>query len=49
VKEASTWVDPLRQEVGRVIVGQKYLIDRLLIALIQSQARAHLRQLRPCG
>jgi MoxR-like ATPase len=34
VKDASTWVYPLRREVGRVIVGQKYLIDRLLIALI---------------
>jgi MoxR-like ATPase len=34
VKEASIWVYPLRQEIGRVIVGQKYLIDRLLIALI---------------
>jgi MoxR-like ATPase len=34
VKEASAWVYPLRQEVGRVIVGQKYLVDRLLIALI---------------
>jgi MoxR-like ATPase len=34
VKEASEWVAPLRQEIGRVIVGQKYLIDRLLIALI---------------
>jgi MoxR-like ATPase len=34
VKAASAWVYPLRQEVGRVIVGQKYLIDRLLIALI---------------
>src|SRR5471032_1879040 len=34
VREASAWVYPLRQEIGRVIVGQKYLIDRLLIALI---------------
>jgi MoxR-like ATPase len=34
VKEASAWIYPLRQEIGRVIVGQKYLIDRLLIALI---------------
>src|SRR5579863_6386175 len=34
VKEASAWVYPLRREVGRVIVGQRYLIDRLLIALI---------------
>ncbi|MCE0497888.1 MAG: MoxR family ATPase [Methylacidiphilales bacterium] len=34
VKEAAAWVYPLRQEIGRVIVGQKYLIDRLLIALI---------------
>jgi MoxR-like ATPase len=34
VREASAWVYPLRQEISRVIVGQKYLIDRLLIALI---------------
>jgi len=34
VKESSAWVYPLRREIGRVIVGQKYLIDRLLIALI---------------
>jgi len=34
VKEASAWVYPLRREIARVIVGQKYLIDRLLIALI---------------
>jgi MoxR-like ATPase len=34
VKQASTWVAPLRAEVARVIVGQHHLIDRLLIALI---------------
>jgi MoxR-like ATPase len=34
VRESSTWVAPLRQEISRVIVGQRYLIDRLLIALI---------------
>jgi MoxR-like ATPase len=34
VKEASAWAYPLRQEIGRVIVGQKYLVDRLLIALV---------------
>ena len=34
VQEASMWVAPLRSEIARVIVGQKYLIDRLLIALI---------------
>src|ERR1700761_5752413 len=34
VKEASAWVYPLRREVGRVIVGQKYLVDRLIIALL---------------
>src|SRR5271170_6407283 len=34
VKEASAWVYPLRSEIGRVLVGQKYLVDRLLIALI---------------
>src|SRR3954467_2185407 len=30
----STWIAPLRQEIGRVIVGQKRLRDRLLIALL---------------
>jgi MoxR-like ATPase len=34
VQEASTWVRPLQQEMGRVIVGQKPLIDRLIIALV---------------
>jgi MoxR-like ATPase len=30
----STWIRPLREEMGRVIVGQKHLVDRLLIALL---------------
>jgi MoxR-like ATPase len=30
----STWIRPLREEIGRVIVGQKHLVDRLLIALL---------------
>src|ERR1700760_4514087 len=30
----STWIAPLREELGRVIVGQKHLLDRLLIALL---------------
>jgi MoxR-like ATPase len=34
VRETSAWVRPLQQEMGRVIVGQKQLIDRLLIALV---------------
>jgi MoxR-like ATPase len=36
VQETSAWVRPLQQEIGRVIVGQKHLIDRLLIALVTS-------------
>ena len=36
VLETSTWVRPLQQEMGRVIVGQKQLIDRLLIALVSN-------------
>ena len=39
VQAASTWVRPLEQEIGRVIVGQKYLVDRLLVGLI---ANGHL-------
>src|ERR1700744_1443490 len=34
VTENSAWIAPLREEVGRVIVGQKHLLDRLLIALL---------------
>jgi MoxR-like ATPase len=34
VVENSAWVRPLQQEIGRVIVGQKHLIDSLLIALL---------------
>src|SRR6202000_1479510 len=34
VTENSTWIRPLREEVGRVIVGQTHLLDRLLIALL---------------
>jgi MoxR-like ATPase len=34
VIETSSWIGPLREEMGRVIVGQKHLIDRLLIALL---------------
>ena len=34
VREASSWVSLLQSEIGRVIVGQQYLIDRLIVGLI---------------
>jgi MoxR-like ATPase len=34
VDRASAWVEPLRQEIGHTIVGQKALLDRLLVALV---------------
>jgi MoxR-like ATPase len=34
VKQQSRFLDAIRSEIGRVIVGQNYLIDRLLIALL---------------
>jgi MoxR-like ATPase len=34
VRENSGWVQPLEQELGRVIVGQKHLVNRLLVALV---------------
>src|SRR6185437_2565442 len=34
VAENSSWIGPLREEMGRVIVGQTHLLDRLLIALL---------------
>ena len=34
VKQSSAWVDPLMQEMSRVIVGQKHLLESLLVALL---------------
>ncbi|HEX8295791.1 MAG TPA: MoxR family ATPase [Chthoniobacteraceae bacterium] len=34
VKETSQWIAPLQQEIGRVVVGQKYLVDGLLTGLL---------------
>src|SRR6202050_1132219 len=34
ITENSSWIVPPREEMGRVIVGQKHLLDRLLIALL---------------
>src|ERR1700737_1200283 len=34
VTESSTWIAPLREEMGRVSVGQRNFLDRLLIALL---------------
>ena len=36
VKNESSFVEKLRKEIGRVIVGQKYMIDRLLIGLLSN-------------
>jgi MoxR-like ATPase len=33
-RQTSAWIGNLRQEIGRVIVGQEYLIDRLLVGLL---------------
>ena len=34
VRTEAAWVELLRREIGRVIVGQKYLIDRLIVGLL---------------
>ena len=34
MQELSRWIPAVREEVGRVVVGQKYLIDRLLLGLL---------------
>ena len=34
VQEHSRWIAPLQAELSRVVVGQKYLVDRLLIGLL---------------
>jgi MoxR-like ATPase len=32
----STWIRPLYEEMGRIVVGQRHLLDRLLIALLSN-------------
>lgn len=34
IAAAAAWVKPLRSEIGRVLIGQSHLVDRLLIALL---------------
>ena len=34
IPAAGTWVPRLREQVARVVVGQQYLVDRLLIGLL---------------
>jgi len=34
IQAATAWLPTLRQEIGRVIVGQQYLVDRLLVGLL---------------
>lgn len=34
VQRASAWVPLLKNEIGRVIIGQQYLVDRLLVGLL---------------
>ncbi|MDR1665994.1 MAG: AAA family ATPase, partial [Puniceicoccales bacterium] len=36
VQEASAWLELLRIEMGKVIVGQRALIDRLLVGLLSN-------------
>src|SRR5438067_4623931 len=39
VRDLGQWIPPLRQQVGHVVIGQKYLVDRLLLGLL---ANGHL-------
>tara|TARA_B100001248_G_scaffold262589_1_gene259743 strand:+ start:42317 stop:43306 length:990 start_codon:yes stop_codon:yes gene_type:complete len=34
VKKSAAWIGPLRNEMSRVIIGQKYLVDRLIVGLL---------------
>ena len=34
VQQHSAWIMPLRQQMGRVIIGQQQLIDRLIVGLL---------------
>ncbi|MDR1433455.1 MAG: MoxR family ATPase [Puniceicoccales bacterium] len=34
MRQSAEWVHALRDEIGRVIVGQKYMVDRMIIGLL---------------
>lgn len=34
LQQATSWIPQLRDEIGRVIVGQRYLVDRLLVGML---------------
>jgi len=34
IRDASHWIQPLRSEIGRYLIGQNDLVDRLLISLL---------------
>ncbi len=34
IRNEAAWVELLKREIGKVIVGQKYLVDRLIIGLL---------------
>lgn len=34
VLETTAWIKTLREEIGRVIVGQEQLVERLLVGLL---------------
>src|SRR4026207_2398755 len=34
VQELGQWISPLREQIGHVVIGQKYLVDRLLRGLL---------------
>ena len=34
IRQSAAWVEPLRKEIARVLVGQHGLVDRLLVALL---------------
>ncbi|MBH53732.1 MAG: ATPase [Opitutaceae bacterium] len=36
IQAAAAWVSPLRTAIGQIIIGQKYLVDRLILGLISN-------------
>src|SRR3954454_22733256 len=34
VQVMGQWISPLREQIGHVVIGQKYLVDRLLLGLL---------------
>ncbi len=35
VQQLGQWIGAVREQIGHVVIGQKYLVDRLILGLVR--------------